>query len=231
MTSKQGKRFKSRCLAEVLAKSGRLSEAESRGIGSRIVAALLPIHEQGLAHGDLRASNVVIAVDDEICFSDDAVPANESNPNSNGSPENLSALVRPAQRADIIAVALLVAQCATGVVLDPSICWSRFSLARLGCSTELARDVAAVLGDPSDLRSALTLINDANSGSTAVTPSQDGNQLAPTVSIESTAIAGLPPLVSTSEAFSPRACKVSWQDALRAKIEHWLAALRRTIRL
>lgn len=229
MISKHTNCPRGRSLAELMTESGRLGEPESRWIGSLVAAALLPIHERGLAHGDVRPNNVVITNDDEICFTDYEVPVSEPNPNTTHSPPNPSESTSPAQRADIIAVALIVVQCATGVVLDPRVGWSRFALARLGCGTQLARDITTVLADPSDLHSALALIKNANNGSTTITPNRDANQLAPTVSIESTVIAGLPPLPSTTEAFHPPDSKVSWQDALRTKIEHWLNALRRTI--
>jgi serine/threonine protein kinase len=59
---------------------GELSEAEERELAPEVFAALQTMHEHGLAHGDLRAENVLV-VDDEIYFIDaTSIRGEESGP-------------------------------------------------------------------------------------------------------------------------------------------------------
>ena len=137
-------------LADVLAERGRLSETECRAIGSRIATALAEIHERGVVHGDIKPANIVMAPDGDLWISDFDAAGPVSSPRSRGTPQRLRNHTTLDRSDDIVGVALIVAECATGILIDPTAEWSAVALTHLGCSNELAHDLAAVLADPTD---------------------------------------------------------------------------------
>ena len=121
-------------LADVLAERGRLSESECRGVGSRIATALSEIHERGVVHGDVKPANIVMAPDGNLWIADFDAAGPISSPRFRGTPQRLRNHTTLDRSDDIVGVALVVTECATGIVIDPTADWSALALAQLGCS-------------------------------------------------------------------------------------------------
>ena len=214
-------------LADVLAERGRLSEAECRGIGSRIAAALSDIHERGLVHGDIKPANIVMAPDGDVWITDFDAAGTTSSPRSRGTPQRLRDHTTLDPADDIVALALLVAECATGILIDPTAKWSAPALVQLGCSNELAHDLAAVLADPSDPRRVAVLLTHPEDRLPSPANIRTGNDPTLTIDFEPTAIAGLDPLTTTAEALNQLPTPVGWQERIRQTLNESLLSFRK----
>ncbi|MCY3851203.1 MAG: hypothetical protein OXF75_10450 [Acidimicrobiaceae bacterium] len=213
-------------LADVLAERGRLSETECRAIGSRIASALEAIHERGIVHGDVKGANIVMAPDGELWLADFDAAGAASSPRSRGTPQRLRNRTALDQSDDFVAVALLVAECATGILIDPTAEWTASALTQLGCSSELAHDLAAVLADPSDPRRVASLLGSPENRLPHAARIRAGNDPTPTIDFEPTAIASLDPLPSTTEAFPQPATPIGWQEKIHQTFDSSLIRLR-----
>ena len=213
-------------LADVLGQRGRLSESECRGVGSRIAAALAEIHERGVVHGDVKPANIVMAPDGDLWIADFDAAGSVSSPRARGTPQRLVNRSTLDYSDDVVGVALVVAECATGIVIDPTVDWSAPALAQLGCSNELAGDLAAVLADPTDPRRVAALLGSPEDRLPRAAEVRTGNDPTPTIDFEPTAIAGLDPLPSTTGALNEPASALDWQDSIRQTLQNWLLRLR-----
>lgn len=215
-------------LADVLAERGRLSEPECRGIGSRIAAALASVHERGLVHGDVKPANILMAPDGDVWIADFDAAGPVSGPRTRGTPQRLRSRSTLECSDDIVGVALVVAECATGVVIDPTVEWSASDLAQLGCSSELADDLAAVLAEPVDPRRVAALLGRADDRLPSAAETRCGYDPTPTIDFEPTVIAGLDPLPSTAEVLMQPLGPASWQDSVQQALRGFLLRLRNT---
>ena len=209
-------------LADVLAERGRLSETECRAIGSRIATALAEIHERGVVHGDIKPANIVMAPDGDLWIADFDAAGTTSSRRSRGTQQRLRNQATLDHSDDIVGVALLVAECATGMLIDPTAEWSAPALAQLGCSNELAHDLAAVLADPSDLRRVAVLLTHPEDRLPSAAKIRTGRDPTPTIDFEPTTIAGLDPLPSTTEAFNQPVAAVGWQERIHQTLNDCL---------
>ena len=215
-------------LADVLAERGRLSESECRGIGSRIAEALAGVHERGLVHGDVKPANVLMAPEGDVWIADFDAAGPVSSPRTRGTPQRLRNHSTLERSDDIVGLALVVAECATGVVIDPTVEWSPPELAQLGCSRELAADLAAVLADPVDLLHAAALFGRPDGRLPSAAETHTGSDPTPTIDFEPTVIAGLDPLPSTAEVLNQPLGPASWQDSVQQALRGWMLRLRNT---
>ncbi len=213
-------------LADVLAERGRLSEAECRGVGSRIAAALAEVHERGVVHGDVKPANIVIAPDGGLWIADFDAAGPVSSPRSRGTPQRLVNHSTLDRSDDTVGVALVVAECATGIVIDPTVEWSALALAQLGCSNDLAHDLAAVLADPTDLRRVAALLGSPEGRLPSAAEVRTGNDPTPTIDFEPTVIAGLDPLPSTTEVLNQPPPPAGWQESIQRTLQDWTRRLR-----
>ena len=218
-------------LADVLAERGRLSETECRAIGSRIAAALGSIHERGIVHGDIKPANIVMAPDGDLWIADFDAAGTTSSARARGTPQRLRNRATLDQSDDLVGVALLIAECATGILIDPTAEWSAPALTQLGCSSELAHDLAAVLADPSDPRRVAALLGSAEdslprTAKIRAAKIHADNDPTPTIDFETTAIAGLDPLPTTAEAWDQPSSPVGWQQRIRQTFNSRLIWLR-----
>ena len=183
-------------LADLLATAGPLPEALARGAGARIAATLARLHAAGIVHGDVKPANVVFAPDDLWLVDFDAAGM-AGTPRQRATPGRLPRPDEPFLRTadDVVALVVMVAECATGFVLDPSIAWTDHDLRRLGCSAELAADLAAVLRDApaADRVAALLHRRDVRLPSPPGPAPARGTDPTPTITLPPVAIPGLPP--------------------------------------
>ncbi len=214
-------------LADVLAERGRLSETECRAIGSRITAALEAIHERGIVHGDVKPANIVIAPDGDLWIADFDAAGAPSSPRSRGTPQRLRNQATLDPRDDFVGLALLVAECATGILIDPTAEWTASALTQLGCGSELAHDLAAVLADPSDPRRIASLLGSPEDSLPRAAENRTGSDPTPTIDFEPTAIAGLDPLPTTTEALNQPSTPVRWQQTIQRTLNDQLMWLRK----
>lgn len=205
-----------RSLADVLAERGRLGEAECRDIGSGLSAALSDMHERGIVHGGIKPASIVIASDGNVRIADSETAQSPHEGND----------ATLARRDDIVGVALVVAKCATGILIDRTAEWSTLALMQLGCSDELAHDLAAVLTEPDSPRrlAALGTHPDDRLRSPAKAHATDA---VPTIDFESTAIAGLDPLPSTIDVFNQPNAPEGWQEKIQRTLSEWLSSFRK----
>lgn len=213
-------------LADVLAERGRLSETECRAIGSQIAAALESIHERGIVHGDIKPANIVMAPDGDLWIADFDAAGTTSSARARGTPQRLRNRATLDQSDDLVGVALLIAECATGILIDPTAEWSALALTQLGCSSELAHDLAAVLADPSDPRRVAALLGSAEDSLPHAAKIRTGNDTTPTIDFETTAIAGLDPLPTSAEAWDQPSSPSGWQQRIRQTFNSRLIWLR-----
>ena len=213
-------------LADVLAERGRLSETECRAIGSRIATALAEIHERGVVHGDIKPANIVMAPDGDLWIADFDAAGTTSSPRSRGTPQRLRNEATLDESDDIVGVALPVAECATGILIDPTAEWSAPALAQLGCSNELAHDLAAVLADPSDPHRVAALLGNRDERLPDAARIHTGNDPTPTIDLEPTVITGLDPLPNTTEALNQPSLNVGWQEWIKRTLDDCLLRLR-----
>lgn len=215
-------------LADVLAERGRLTESECREIGSRIATALAAVHERGMVHGDVKPANVLMAPEGDVWIADFDAAGPVLSPRTRGTPQRLVNHATLEFSDDIVGVALLVAECATGVVIDPTVDWSAAALAQLGCSRELAADLAAVLADPIDLCRAAALLGRTDSRLPSAADTRAGKDPTPTIDFEPTVISGLDPLPTTAEALNQPQTPSGWRDSIRGTLQDWALRLRTT---
>ena len=212
-------------LADVLAERGRLSETECRAIGSRIATALAEIHERGVVHGDIKPANIVLAPDGDLWISDFDAAGTISSSRSRGTPQRLRNHTTLDRSDDIVGVALIVAECATGILIDPTAEWSAVALTHLGCSNELAHDLAAVLADPTDPHRVAALLGNHDERLPDAARIHTGKDPTPTIDFEPTVITGLDPLPST-EALNQPSLNVGWQEPIKRTLDDWMLRLR-----
>jgi serine/threonine protein kinase len=137
-------------LADVLAERGTMSEALARGAGARVARAAGRLHADGIVHGDIKPSNVAFAPDGDLWLIDfDAGGATDGR-RRRGTVPRLRDLVSLRVADDMVAIAILVVECATGVAIDPTATWDIETLERIGCSPELSADIALILQRPPD---------------------------------------------------------------------------------
>lgn len=213
-------------LADVLAERGRLSETECRVIGSRIAAALEAIHERGIVHGDIKGANIVMDPDGDLWIADFDAAGAPSSPRSRGTPQRLRNQATLDRSDDFVGLALLVVECATGVLIDPNAEWTASALTQLGCGSELAHDLAAVLADPGDPRRIASLLGSPEDRLPRAARARTGNDPTPTIDFEPTAIAGLDPLPSTTKAFYQPSIPTGWQERIQRTLNSRMAWLR-----
>lgn len=214
-------------LADVLAERGRLSETECRGIGSRIAAALKTIHGRGVVHGDIKPANIVMAPDGDLWIADFDAAGTTSSPRARGTPERLRNHATLDPSDDIVGVALLVAECATGVLIDPAAEWPASALAQLGCSKELAHNLAEILADPSDPRRVALLLAHPEDRLPSPASIRNSSDPTPTIDFGTTALAGLDPLPSTTSALNQPATPVGLQERIQQTLNNWLLLLQK----
>ncbi|MDE0606829.1 MAG: protein kinase [Acidimicrobiaceae bacterium] len=213
-------------LADVLAERGRLSETECRAIASRVAAALGAIHERGIVHGDIKPANIVMAPDGDLWIADFDAAGSPSSARLRGTPQRLRNHGTLDRSDDFVGVALLVAECATGILIDPTAEWTASALTQLGCGSELAHDLAAALADPGDPRRVASLLGSSTDALPRAAKLRAGADPSPTVDFEPTAIAGLDPLPTAAEAFPQPSTPVGRQQAIQRTLSESLTWLR-----
>ena len=133
-------------LADVLFERGRLFEPEVRAVGVAAAAALTRLHEAGLVHADVKPANLLLSSDGELWLADlDAARRADGRPLPRGTPGRVRNDAAATTAVDVLALAVMVVELATGVVPDPSARWTRQDLIGLECPPGLAADIATVL--------------------------------------------------------------------------------------
>jgi serine/threonine protein kinase len=133
-------------LADVLLERGRLFEPEVRAVGVAAAAALTRLHEAGLVHADVKPANLLLSSDGELWLADlDAARRADGRPLPRGTPGRARSDAAATPAVDVVALAVMVVELATGVVPDPSARWTRQDLIGLECPPGLAADIATVL--------------------------------------------------------------------------------------
>jgi serine/threonine protein kinase len=180
-------------LADLLAEVGTLPEAAARGTGNRIAGTLARLHRDGVVHGDIKPANVVFAPDGDLWLVDFDAAGPHGGVRHRATPGRLP---HPTPRSlhprdDVLGIAIMVVECATGVVLDPTTTWSDCDLRRIGCSSEFAADMGPVLRDPPSAAQLGGLLARHDDRLPAPPRSRTANDPTPTVDIPSVALAGL----------------------------------------
>lgn len=178
-------------LADVVAERGVLPEAECRGVGVAVARALAHIHSRGWVHGDVKPANVLVAPDTTVWLADFDAAAPTGHPRRRGTPGRGArpGPLHPAQ--DLHALGVLMAECATGVVIDPAVPWPAKSLAFLGVPARLAADLAALLSHPCTADTAIGLLDRGITRLPRPPTVNVGSDPTPTIDVETTAIEGL----------------------------------------
>ena len=181
-------------VADLLAESGPLTDAEARAIGVRVAQAVARLHETGIAHGDVKPANVVFAPGGDLWLIDFDAAGPLDAPRIRGSVERLACVASLSAESDVLSLAVMVAEMATGVVIDPGSDWDRGLLRSIGCSPDLAGDLEMILARiPSAARTAALLWRRENRlprppGRTSSTDPT------PTVDLPGVVLAGLDPV-------------------------------------
>jgi serine/threonine protein kinase len=181
-------------VADQLAARGPLPESQCRAIGVRVARALDAVHARGIAHGDVKPSNLVWSPDHRLWLIDFDAAAAEGSPRLRGTPERLSEPATVARADDISAIALLVVECATGVLIDPTARWTSPSLISLGCSSDLAGDVVAILTERPSATRVAEILHRRDNQLPAVAEHPRAPDSTPTIDLATTVIAGLDPI-------------------------------------
>ena len=142
-------------LADVLHERGPLPESEIRAVGAATASALARVHGAGLVHGDVKPANLLLSQDGELWVTDfDGARPADGKPLERHSPGRLPPGSPARATLDITALALTLAELATGSLLDPGTAWRTADLRRLGCSAGLSAELSFMLGDEASVPSA-----------------------------------------------------------------------------
>ena len=204
-------------LADLLAADGPLAEAESRGVGAHTAHALSRVHEAGIAHADIKPANLIFSPDGHLWLIDFDAAAADGADRRRGTPERLTEPATVKKDDDVVAVALLVIECATGQLIDPTVVWREPDLRDLGCPLELAADVAAILHDRPDAARVAGILQRRDDRLPAPPHCRRSTDPTPTVDMTTTAIAGLSPVGEETAATADSApARHGWRRWARA---------------
>ncbi|MEM7142986.1 MAG: hypothetical protein AAF548_18330 [Actinomycetota bacterium] len=170
-----------------------LPEPECRAIGARAAQALA----QGAVAVPIAPEHLVFTPDGDLWLA--------------GSPAH------PSRRDDdrVGEIAATVIRCATGVHIDADATWDAPSLRSLGCSPDLAADLATVLTDrPPAIRGAGLL--QRRDDRLPRPPGRDRPTVAPAIDLPSPAIAGLSPIGDRATRPEGGRAPRGWRDWARA---------------
>jgi serine/threonine protein kinase len=181
-------------VADQLAARGPLPEAQCRGIGVRVARALDAVHARGIAHGDVKPSNLVWSPDGQLWLIDFDASAAAGSPRGRGTPGRLCEPATVTRADDISAIALLVVECASGVLIDPTARWTSPSLVALGCPSGLAEDVVAVLTERPTATRVAEILHRRDNRLPTVAEHPRAPDSTPTIDLTTTVIAGLDPV-------------------------------------
>jgi len=171
-------------LADLLAQRRALPESEARGVGAHVARAIADLHEQSLIHGDIKASNVVFVPDGDL---------------------GLIGFDTTAQTDDVIALAVMVVECATTVVIDEASRWDVVGLVEVGCPHDLAGDIALILRDTPAATRVSGILQRRDDRLPEAPRHGDSTDPSPTVDIPSVAIVGLSPMGTATPPCEPAA--------------------------
>jgi serine/threonine protein kinase len=180
-------------VADVLAERGPLPPPECRGVGVAAALALARLHGRGLVHADVKPANLVLAPGGGIWLIDLADSGAVGAPRTAHSPgRGAAATLRPDD--DVTALAVAVAECASGLVVDPTGPWSTDLLVALGIPPDLATDLGAVMGDRLPARAAAARLGTGDHRLPLPAARVRGHDPTPTVEVAPTALRGLAPV-------------------------------------
>ncbi len=108
------KHYEPRTLESELKSRGRLPVAECVEVGKRVLGALQDLHDQGLIHRDIKASNVIYVKGQPVVADFGLVTCEGPDVSQVASPSNMPAEGVGAAEADLYAVAVLLYRLATG---------------------------------------------------------------------------------------------------------------------
>ena len=180
-------------LADVLAERRRLVEEECRAVGARVATIAASLHARQVAHGDIKPANVIISPTGDLWLADFDAAAPLGADRDRGTPSRLRSGAPVDSAADVIAIAIMVVECATGAVVDPQVAWSSADLRLLGCPAELASDVATIFAGESDALRVAGILQRRNDRLPDAAATLRGVDPTPTLDFETTAIDGLSP--------------------------------------
>lgn len=200
----------------LLADRRRLPEAEARGVGVQLAHALARLHRGGAVHGRLSAAGVEFTEDGTLRIVDtDGDKGTGTDTGTDIDTDINSTTRRDAASAraasDVIALAVLVTECATGMTIDGAATWDESSLIRLGCPAELAADLVAILTDPSSADRVAAVLSRRDDR--LPDPPRHVAEEPATLDIASVAIAGLEPVGDATAMFGPVARRDEWRWA------------------
>jgi len=165
-------------VADVVAERGPLSEAQTRGVAIHVAGAVARVHNRGIVHGAINPANIVFTRSDDLRLI--------------GAPT--TADTEREERDDIVAIAMLAVECATGHSIDANVRWSCRSLITLGCPPALAADLSLVLREASSAKRAGEILQRHRYELPSPTGCTTAIDSSPTIDIPSVAIAGLEPV-------------------------------------
>jgi serine/threonine protein kinase len=197
-------------VADLLAEVGSLSEAEARGVGARVARALGCVHDRGVVHGDIKPANIVFSTDGDLRLIDfDAAGATGSQ-RRRGSPARISDKGPLAPEADIVALAIMVVECATGAMIDSAAVWTTPALVSVGCSTDLAADVELILNSTPTAARVSAILQRRDDRLPTTRGRRGSVDPTPTVDMQGVAVAGLSP-IGAVETKGPLPSPTGWR--------------------
>ncbi|MEM8748258.1 MAG: hypothetical protein AAGF91_16265, partial [Actinomycetota bacterium] len=170
-----------RCsIADVVASRGRLPTDQTRGVVLAAARALARVHADDLVHGDVKPANLLLH-DDGLWLADfetAGAPGSRRRRHSPARPGGPSLTAAD----DVRALVHTAIECATGVVVDPTVAWSALDLVRLGCRADLAAELALAWRRATDVDQLVAIVDPSDARLPTPTP-PFGADATPTVDV------------------------------------------------
>lgn len=181
-------------VADLLCESGPQSAAVARATGARVARAVARLHAAGVVHGDVKPANVVFAPDGDLWLVDFDAAGSPLSIRVRGTPARGGDRTTLSEADDVAAIAVMVLECATGVIIDPAMVWDVAALEQIGCPADLAADIVAILRTSPSAERVAAILERRDDRIPSPPRRRRHVDPTPTIDIASVAIVGLSPV-------------------------------------